>query len=95
MKRLLLSLALALGSLPAWSAVRTVVLAVPGMSCATCPITVNKALGRVPGVIRVHSSLEKKQSTVTFDDRQAGVDDLLLATEGAGYPSTLLPPTAP
>ncbi|MCR2721459.1 mercuric transport protein periplasmic component, partial [Salmonella enterica] len=29
---------------PAWAAVQTVTLSVPGMTCAACPITVKKAL---------------------------------------------------
>ncbi len=31
-------------SAPAWAAVTTVALSVPGMTCATCPITVRTAL---------------------------------------------------
>ena len=42
----------------------------------------------------VQSSLEKRQSTVTFDDSQASVDELITATEDAGYPATLMPPAA-
>ncbi len=94
LKRLFLSLALVLGTLPAGAAVRTVTLSVPGMSCPTCPITVKVALRKVPGVLDVRSSLEKKQSTVTFNDSQARVDDLLDATEDAGYPATLLEPAS-
>jgi mercuric ion binding protein len=92
MKKLGLGLALFAGTLPAWPAVQTVTLSVPGMSCPTCPITVKKALGQVPGVMHVKSSLEKRQSTVTFDDSKARIDDLINATEDAGYPSTLLSP---
>lgn len=90
MNRFLLSLALALCTWPAWSATRTVTLSVPGMNCPTCPITVKKALTRVPGVLQVSSSLEKRQSTVTYDDSKAHVDDLIMATEEAGYPSSVL-----
>lgn len=93
MRALGLSLVLLACTLPAWSAVRTVTLSVPGMSCPTCPITVKRALGKVPGVMEVKSSLEKRQSTVTFDDSQASVDELITATEDAGYPSTLISPT--
>jgi len=35
---------------PAWAAVQTVTLSVPGMTCAACPITVKKALTKVGGV---------------------------------------------
>ena len=94
MKRLSLLLALLACALPTWATVRTVTLSVPGMSCPTCPITVKKALTKVPGVVAVKSNLEKRQSIVTFDDSQASVDELITATEDAGYPATLMPPAA-
>ncbi len=36
----------------------TVTLDVEGMTCAMCPITVRKALERVPGVMRVEAEYE-------------------------------------
>lgn len=95
MHKIIISLALALCAASAWSATRTVTLSIPGMSCATCPITVKKALNRVPGVHQVSSNLEKRQSTVTFDDSKASIDDLLMTTAEAGYPSSVLPATKP
>ncbi len=80
-----------LGSLIAatvWAAPQTVTLAVSRMTCAACPITVKKALSRVPGVTAVSVSLEKKQATVIFDDAQTTVAALTRATTDAGYPST-------
>lgn len=44
MKKLFASLALAAAVAPVWAATQTVTLAVPGMTCAACPITVKKAL---------------------------------------------------
>ena len=76
---------------PAWAAPRTVVLSVPGMDCAACPITVSKALKRVPGVSQVEVTFEKREARVTFDDAKVTVDALLLATKNAGYPSTVKP----
>ena len=95
MNKTLIGLALAMCAVPASSATRTVTLTVPGMSCPTCPITVQKALNRVPGVLRISSDLEKRQSTVTFDDSKASIDDLLMATGEAGYPSSVLSTTKP
>jgi len=74
---------------PAWAAPRTVTLAVPGMTCAACPVTVKKALTRVPGVADVHVNLERKEAIVTFDDGKTSVAALLKATADAGYPSTI------
>ncbi|BBM05540.1 hypothetical protein HAALTHF_21450n [Vreelandella aquamarina] len=42
MKKLFASLALAAAVAPVWAATQTVTLAVPGMTCATCPITIKR-----------------------------------------------------
>jgi len=73
----------------AFAAVRTVTLSVPGMYCAVCPITVRKALEKVPGVSGVNVSFEKKEAVVSFDDAKATVKALEDATFDAGYESTL------
>lgn len=90
MHKLLAAFALAiLIAAPAWAAPRTVTLAVEKMTCAACPITVKKALSRVPGVTEVSVSFERKQATVAFDDAQTTVAALTRATTDAGYPSTV------
>lgn len=74
---------------PAWAAPKSVTLAVPGMTCATCPITVKKALTKVAGVAKVDVNLDKLQAVVTFDDAKTTVAALTKATTDAGYPSTV------
>ncbi len=74
---------------PLWAAPKTVTLAVPGMTCATCPITVKKALTKVAGVATVDVNLDKLQAVVTFDDAKTTVAALTKATTDAGYPSTM------
>jgi mercuric ion binding protein len=89
MEKLLASFALAtLVAVPAWAAPQTVTLAVSKMTCAACPITVKKALSRVPGVTEVSVSYETKQATVVFDDTQTTVAALTRATTDVGFPST-------
>lgn len=73
----------------AFAAMRTVTLSVPGMYCAVCPITVKKALEKVPGVTQVGASLEKKEAVVTYDDAKTTVKALEDATFEAGYESRL------
>lgn len=93
MKKLLawLCLALALASSgPAMAAPKAVTLSVPGMNCAACPITVKKALGKVPGVAKTDVNLDKREATVTFDDARTNVEALMRATQDAGYPSTVV-----
>lgn len=81
--------ALLLLASPAWAASKTVTLSVPGMFCATCPITVKKALTTVAGVTQVTVDLEKKQAVVTFDDARTNTVALTTATTSAGYPSSV------
>ena len=90
MKRLLsAAVALLLLASPAWAASKIVTLAVPGMYCATCPITVKRALTKVTGVSKVDVDLGKLQAVVTFDDAKTTVAALTKATTNAGYPSTV------
>ena len=49
------------------------------ISCAPCPITVKKALGKVPGVANTDVNLDKREATVTFDDARANVEALTRA----------------
>lgn len=88
MKKLLCAAAM-IASLSAWAAPQTVTLSVPGMDCASCPITVKAALSKVSGVTAVKSDLSKRQTTVTYDDGKTNVAALSRATTDAGYPSTL------
>lgn len=90
MKKLAAFVALAaIVATPAWAAIQTVTLAVPGMTCAACPITVKKALSKVEGVSQVDVSFEKREAVVTFDDAKTSVRKLTQATENAGYPSSV------
>lgn len=74
---------------PAWAAIQTVTLDVPGMTCSACPITVKQSLTKVPGVSKANVSFEKKEAVVTFDDAKASAETLMKATKNAGYPSTV------
>ena len=66
---------------------QTVVLDVQNMTCELCPITVKKALDKVPGVATTQIDLGKKTATVKFDPDRATVATLVKATTSAGYPS--------
>ena len=68
---------------------KTITLDVPGMTCKFCPITIRKALQKVPGVIEAKAEYQTKTAIVTFDPDKTNVEDLTKATANAGYPSTL------
>jgi periplasmic mercuric ion binding protein len=89
MKKLLAALALALVVVPVWAGTQTVTLSVPGMTCAACPITVKKALSKVPGVTHTNVIFDKREAVVTFDDAQTSVAALTRAIGDAGYPSSV------
>lgn len=76
-------------SVPAWAAPKIVTLSVQSMTCPVCPITVKKALSKVPGVSKAKVNFERHEATVTFDDAKTSLDALTKATEEAGYPSML------
>lgn len=80
---------LVLLSASSWAGPQTVTLAVSKMTCAACPLTVKKALSRVPGVMDVSVSFETKRAIVVFEDTRTSVAALTRATAEAGYPSTL------
>jgi len=86
-KFLLLVACAAVWSNAAFAATKTVTLDVPGMYCSVCPITVKKALEKVPRVSKAATSLERKEAVVTYDDAKTNIDALLDATFTAAYPS--------
>jgi periplasmic mercuric ion binding protein len=67
---------------------QTAVLDVQNMTCAVCPITVRKALEKVPGVTDAKVDFDKKTATVHFDPDKTNTGALVKATTEAGYPST-------
>lgn len=89
MKKLLSTVIFAVVSQPVWAAPQSVTLSVPGMNCASCPITVKKALTKVVGVEKTEINLDKREVRVSFDDTKTTALVLMTATKNAGYPSTV------
>ena len=88
MRNLLAAILLAMPLAALAAKAQTVVLDVQNMTCEVCPITVRKALDRVPGVAAVKVDFDKKTATVKFDPDRANVATLVKATTNAGYPSS-------
>lgn len=89
MHRLLIAILLALPLVAVAGNTQTVILDVQNMTCEVCPITVRKALEKVPGVKDAKVDFEKKTATVHFDPDKANTAVLVMATTNAGYPSTV------
>jgi mercuric ion binding protein len=68
---------------------RTVTLDVTKMDCAVCPITVRKALEKVPGVATAQVDFKTKRAVVAFDPAKTSADALTRATADAGFPSSV------
>jgi len=79
---------LLLNASAARAAEEVVTLSVPGLPCSLCPVTVAKALEKVPGVRDVSVDLDTKSARVRFDDEATSLEALTKVTTDAGYPST-------
>ena len=66
----------------------TVKFSVEKMTCATCPISVRKAMERVDGVKDVEVDLETKIATVIFDASVTTASDISNASTDVGFPAT-------
>lgn len=67
----------------------TATLDVSNMTCAACPITVRKALEKVPGVDSAKIDLKTHRAVVAFDPAKTTPDLLTKATTDAGFPSSV------
>lgn len=69
---------------------RTVVLKVANMTCASCPIIVQRALEAVDGVREVEVSFRRKTAVARYDPARTDVATLVAATGAVGFPSTVM-----
>src|SRR2546427_8057187 len=56
-----------------------------GLHCSLCTGTIEKALGRQPGVDKVAVSLTHEQALIEYDPRIAHSEDLLQTLKDIGY----------
>jgi Cu+-exporting ATPase len=63
----------------------TAVLDLGGMTCSSCAVRIEKALGRVPGVTGVAVNFALEQAHVHFEPSRARPADLVRAVEAEGY----------
>src|SRR5687767_8398175 len=70
-------------------------LPITGMTCASCVRRVEKALGKVDGVIEANVNLATERASVAYDPEQVSLADLKGAVEKAGYGVAALPVDVP
>lgn len=66
---------------------RQTTFAIENMTCATCPITVKKAMGGVAGVSAVSVDFAAKTARASYDPRRANASQIAAAATNAGYPA--------
>lgn len=71
---------------------KQIVLDVPSMNCALCPISVKKALEKVPGVLAAKADLATKTAQASYDPDRTSAEKLAKAVSDSGYPATVRNP---
>src|SRR5437588_9683856 len=66
------------------------VLALEGMTCASCAMRIEKGLKKVPGVKDASVNLASEQATVTYDPAQTGPEQMVQKVDAVGYKATPL-----
>ncbi len=66
-------------------------LAITGMTCASCVLSVEKALQSVPGVSAAEVNLANERATVHLDPATIDLDGLVKAVARAGYGALVIP----
>jgi mercuric ion binding protein len=72
------------------AATHAATLAIEGMTCASCAVTVKIALGRLPGIVEVQVDTANGRAVVRFDRAQVDAARIAAAITDAGYPSSVL-----
>jgi mercuric ion binding protein len=67
-----------------------VTFTVDKMTCATCPITVRKAMQRVDGVKEVTVDFDTKTATVIYDASRTNAKQIGEASGNVGFPATAI-----
>jgi len=71
----------------AHATVQSQTFAIEKMTCATCPITVKKAMRKVEGVKSVSVDFTAKTATANFDPAITDIAAIASASTNAGYPA--------
>src|SRR5947208_1429835 len=64
------------------------VLALEGMTCASCAIRIEKGLKKVPGVIDANVNLATEKAAVVYNPAQTNLEQMVQKVEAVGYKAT-------
>lgn len=65
-------------------------LSLSGMHCTSCAGLIEKALKKVPGVKEASVNFAAEKASVTYDENEAGEEDLITAIKKTGYGATVM-----
>ncbi len=68
---------------------KQITIPVEGMSCFTCELTVQKALGDLKGVISSKASAQKGNVAILYNPNQVSLKDMITAINKTGYKALL------
>ena len=63
-------------------------LQIKGMHCASCAVSIQKDLVKVPGVKEVSVNYANQKGYVEFDENKTGINDLIKSVRDTGYDAT-------
>src|SRR5256885_16829682 len=63
-------------------------LALEGMTCASCAMRIEKGLKKVPGVKEASVNFATEQATVIYDPAQANLEQMVQKVDTVGYKAT-------
>ena len=67
---------------------QTQTFSIEKMTCATCPISVKKAMSRVDGVHSVTVDFDTKTAVAVFDPAQTSATEIANASTNVGFPAS-------
>ena len=62
-----------------------ITIPIEGMTCAACAARIERAVGKIPGVIKVSVNLASEKAVVEYDSRQTRIAAIKQAVEKLGY----------
>jgi copper chaperone CopZ len=67
------------------SNLQRVELGIKGMTCAACEEHVNHAVNKLPGIIKITTSYQNKNSIINFDSAKTNLQKIVEAVNSTGY----------
>lgn len=67
-----------------------VILNIQGMTCASCPATIKKALKKLSGITKAEVSYKESKAVISYEKEKVSAEQMIKAIEGAGYKASVI-----